>query len=1342
MRKYRIITILLLIISLNTNVFAKEKPYEVQLAKISKDGLVTELPTSSVSDDLNIEEIAETLPSAYDARNDGIISSVKNQGSHGICWSFSTGSLTETYFKKFRNKTIDYSEIQQALRLTDKGLGLDSNGNGYWRKYYSGGTWNWSTGMLINFGIKEENTTKFPFYPSDTTYFERTGYTKADLDSVPTIGMLDGAYILSLNEQAGGCSSSSITLLKNLIYQYGSVGINIYWQSGYFNSTYNEFNNTGSGASINHAVTAVGWDDTKSAFLIKNSWGPSSQDAGYFWVKYTSKDLCNSVLAITSIDDTYTASFNNYHYYNINGNASVSYPSLNKTVTAAEKYTKKNNGRKEMFKKVIFYANANTDVNIFINTTGNINDTANTVKITNSPIHTDYTGFYNVAVPNNLVLTGNNFITYMEIKSNDSTDNRTYVPIEMNTEPDFSQAIIDNRWGQNGYFRSSNYTDSSYDWQLITDGERLVLNTVTDTFKRATFKNGEGLSDTTIDFYPGMIPEDIIVPEKEGYLFLGYVDDDGVRYFSEDGEPNFDEWEDNEDITLYAEWIELDTELILYDSDMHGGYQDAYAYYSVGSIETFDYYTPGDFYKVVFVGDIDKFELDDVYARRDILGYYDSEGSQILDANRNFIPNTKYANSDGLFIGAEETTIELYAHYDADEIYISLEDPETVGYTIAYYSDEGHEHQVHDYEKLYVPSSGCTLYVKAVPKTYNVLINKNGGTYTGSTLEFTYSLMTSMVDIPTKEGHKFKGVTVNNVKYIDEFGNGIKAWDIDDTESIEAVFTWEAETYDINLSYPSTATSGTNKVTATYNSATLNPNTITLSKKVYTISVIDPIVSSTNVQATNVGEAKLLGFTNNDNLLISVKNNTNEIEFVQNVTGLTDSSQRYIYTQGLTLNAKYESPVTLKVPTYTKTGYTCTFSDGNNNYNADQYITMENQELTLTASCSANSYKIYFDLDGGSTTNTEIELGVNRTYDNFITALVNFDKTQITKTGYDFIGFYYNDTKIFDENGQSTVKYPVADSITVKARYSPKSYTLTLDNSEADHYTTTSVVVEYSGSTFTPQTFALPVKEYTDSIFSTSEANNSLDAILSGGTIPVTYEFKGFFTSDNKKLINSNLTFVNTEDYIVNNKWIYDGNITLYAKFSKSNIVLPNVSKEGYVCHYNTKADGTGTNYSAGNSVSLNDVSKFHIICDDDVLNPEAPVIRDNTKLIMDSYTYDSIVSELVIGSSTVKLIDNKGNEIENPNSVVLTRNYKIKVGNTEYGIIIAGDLDGDGKVSTLDAGKTIRRVLEGTSYILDKDQMDAADVDADGNVSTLDAGKIIRKVLEDDYKIIKRRAN
>ena len=49
----------------------------------------------------------------------------------------------------------------------------------------------------------------------------------------------------------------------------------------------------------NHAVMIVGWDDSKQAWRVKNSWGTGWGESGYAWVKYNHNAIgWNTVFAV------------------------------------------------------------------------------------------------------------------------------------------------------------------------------------------------------------------------------------------------------------------------------------------------------------------------------------------------------------------------------------------------------------------------------------------------------------------------------------------------------------------------------------------------------------------------------------------------------------------------------------------------------------------------------------------------------------------------------------------------------------------------------------------------------------------------------------------------------------------------------------------------------------------------------------------------------------------------------------------------------------------------------------------------------------------------------------
>ncbi|MGE5342407.1 MAG: C1 family peptidase [Candidatus Omnitrophota bacterium] len=204
---------------------------------------VMELPTD-----------VQALPTSYT----GIYTSIKNQGSCGSCWDFSTTGTAEGVLKKLSGTTYDLSE-QYAL---------DCNTDG----------WNCSGGWYVfnmfcaPYGGRAESC-----YP----YTAVKGTCKSTCGSVATI-----------SGYAQVCGSSSVcatTDIKNAIYNYGLVSVAVYADTTFQSYTSGCFSrNTGSG--INHAVCLVGWNDTTpcstGAWYLKNSWGTGWGISGFMWIKY------------------------------------------------------------------------------------------------------------------------------------------------------------------------------------------------------------------------------------------------------------------------------------------------------------------------------------------------------------------------------------------------------------------------------------------------------------------------------------------------------------------------------------------------------------------------------------------------------------------------------------------------------------------------------------------------------------------------------------------------------------------------------------------------------------------------------------------------------------------------------------------------------------------------------------------------------------------------------------------------------------------------------------------------------------------------------------------------
>ena len=107
--------------------------------------------------------------------------------------------------------------------------------------------------------------------------------------------------------------------MKAALMTYGALYIQFYWNSGSYRSGDSTYYYGGT-EDPNHAVTVVGWDDTKAtaaatpgAWLVKNSWGTDWGEAGYFWLSYA--DSIGGNFGISFCDAVAPESFKQVHYY-------------------------------------------------------------------------------------------------------------------------------------------------------------------------------------------------------------------------------------------------------------------------------------------------------------------------------------------------------------------------------------------------------------------------------------------------------------------------------------------------------------------------------------------------------------------------------------------------------------------------------------------------------------------------------------------------------------------------------------------------------------------------------------------------------------------------------------------------------------------------------------------------------------------------------------------------------------------------------------------------------------------------------------------------------------------
>lgn len=209
--------------------------------------------------DLNNDNLnrVEALPTYYM----GYYTPVRNQGNCGSCWAFGIVGVLESVVKKSTGSNVDYSE--EYL--------LDCNTYGY---SCSGGYFSAHNNHMSPYGARSESC--YPYVGSKgTCYSSSCSYVKR----------ISSWYYVG--------SSSSVpttTAIKTAIQSKGAVAAAVYVDSYWQAYTGGTFTRNASG-SPNHAILLVGWDDSRGAWRLKNSWGTGWGESGFMWIAYGSQKV-------------------------------------------------------------------------------------------------------------------------------------------------------------------------------------------------------------------------------------------------------------------------------------------------------------------------------------------------------------------------------------------------------------------------------------------------------------------------------------------------------------------------------------------------------------------------------------------------------------------------------------------------------------------------------------------------------------------------------------------------------------------------------------------------------------------------------------------------------------------------------------------------------------------------------------------------------------------------------------------------------------------------------------------------------------------------------------------
>ena len=325
------------------------------LTEIPEEEIETEeLETVETSE----EKVGATYPSVYDGRL--YATSVKNQIGE-TCWTFAAIAAGETNLimkdSQYTPQNLDLDEIHLAYNSFCPNLSdpLDNITGDY--NYLL--NYNWTDYIMTGGSPIIAAMTLSQWKGAATQGIEPDGNNAFNSNEAILTGL------------ASNIAKSNQSNVKLALKTYGALALTFNMKAAYYNSETAAYCYPGNISGVNHAVTIVGWDDTYSkenfpavsdvkndgAWIVKNSWGDTWGDQGYFYLSYEDA-VFNAGSSSGSLIACELRSADTYdHNYQYDGTAnSYNFRTLSLGDSVASVYQVKGNpdGR-ELLRAVGFY---------------------------------------------------------------------------------------------------------------------------------------------------------------------------------------------------------------------------------------------------------------------------------------------------------------------------------------------------------------------------------------------------------------------------------------------------------------------------------------------------------------------------------------------------------------------------------------------------------------------------------------------------------------------------------------------------------------------------------------------------------------------------------------------------------------------------------------------------------------------------------------------------------------------------------------------------------------------------------------------------------------------------